>query len=65
MLSPSLRPISPYLDTPLRTLYDACTELERDDNGRACVICPLWQLCVKTRRHGADAEQLRRSAAAA
>jgi|HubBroStandDraft_6_1064221.scaffolds.fasta_scaffold11327_2 hypothetical protein len=52
MLRPSSRPVSSYLDKPLRTLYDACRELGQDDNGRACASCPLWHLCVTTRVTG-------------
>jgi hypothetical protein len=44
MLRPSPRPVSSYLDKPLRTLYDACRELGQDDNGRGCASCSLWHL---------------------
>ena len=34
-----------YLTVPVRTLYDACHSLGRDDNGRRCPTCAIRDLC--------------------
>jgi len=52
----SIAPVSRYLNSPLRTLYDACRAMGRDKDGRACATCPVRDLCVaKLSRAGAPA----------
>jgi hypothetical protein len=48
MPRPAQKPVSSYLDKPLRSLHDTCHELGRDNYGRACLTCSVWDLCVKT-----------------
>jgi hypothetical protein len=45
--------VSPYLSLPARTLRNACHEVGRDDDGRACPSCLVQDIC------GADGPHLR------
>jgi hypothetical protein len=46
------RPVSPYLSSPTRTLYDACREIGRDRHGTFCPICHVKSICEADRsRH--------------
>ena len=46
MSEPSLdQGISPYLRMPLRTLGEACRANGRDNEGAACLSCPLGEVC--------------------
>jgi len=42
----SINPVSAYLNSPLRTLYEACRAMGRDLNGQACPTCPVRRLCI-------------------
>ena len=43
-------PVSPYLQSPLRTLYEVCRKLRRDRDGKACPTCTLRDICEANRR---------------
>jgi hypothetical protein len=38
-------PVSPYLNSPLRSLAEVCRAAGRHDNGRTCPHCPLLRSC--------------------
>jgi hypothetical protein len=61
MQLPSIKPVSPYLNSPHRSLYDVCRTLGRDDHGRACAACRLLVFCLSSR---ADPSADRQQAAA-
>jgi hypothetical protein len=42
----SIKPVSPYLTSPARTLYDACRQMDRDEDGKACATCPVRHHCI-------------------
>jgi len=44
---------SPYLLIPARTLREVCQETGRDAEGRACIDCPVADLCEKEARRPA------------
>ncbi len=52
--------VSPYLLTPPRTLREACHEMGRDAEGKACTDCPVADLCEReAQRMANSAEQCR------
>ena len=40
----------PYLLSSARSLGEACRETGRDEGGRRCPYCPLWDLCMSEDR---------------
>jgi hypothetical protein len=42
-----MMPIAWYLESPARTLREACHETGRDGGGQRCADCPVADLCRK------------------